>query len=82
MKCIAAILLFLGNLSFSRDEFAPQESYFPNFFSELIDAEMNNSDIVYVVGVGGLFYGYVYPHQSDLHFTLQTGEHLYSVLER
>lgn len=56
MKYFATLTLLLISLSFAQDEFAPQGSYFPNFFSELIDAEVYNYDIVYIVGVGGFIF--------------------------
>jgi hypothetical protein len=57
IKTIVIILIFsLVVISFAQDEFAQEGTYTPNFFSELLDAEIYSPNVLYIVGVGGFIF--------------------------
>lgn len=52
---LACLLAFAGLVQ-GQDDLLPRGTYFPTYFSELLDVEMYNSSTAYVMGVGGFIF--------------------------
>ena len=56
-KIIIIIFLFsISKFSIAQDEFVQHGTYIPQFFSELLDAEIYSQNELYIVGVGGVHF--------------------------
>ena len=53
---IFLLILSFTIISFAQDEFALEGIYTPQFFSELLDAELYSPTELYIVGVGGFIF--------------------------
>jgi len=56
IKFVILFVLLSIISSIAQDEFALEGMYTPNYFSELLDAEIYSSNILYIVGVGGFIF--------------------------
>jgi hypothetical protein len=55
-QVILIFVLILPVLCFAQDEIIQQGVYNPNFFAELLDVEILNPNVAYILGVGGFVF--------------------------
>ena len=57
MRQLALVLsIMVSTLCFAQDEIIQQGVYNPNFFAELLDVEILDANVVYILGVGGFIF--------------------------
>ena len=56
MKRILILFFLVVNISLAQDEFTPLGTFYPDFFAELLDAEIYSPTKVYTIGVGGFVF--------------------------